>query len=739
MRKKLLIIIVVLSLSIFVNGQTRNEAEIVDIAIAKLSDLDKAAPSKWQMPSAEKVDSKLKLRKFIDKPQYKLMGYDNGGFVVVSTDKRIKPVLAYSDGVFNKDNISAGLKWWLGATEEALKRMSESVILPTKTSDIVVEPLIKTKWDQFPPFNNLCPESEEGKCYVGCVATAMAQIIAYNKYPNQVQFTGCYSLDYDPYNYVKVNVDRTYDWDNMLPQYTTGNYTPDQAKAVAELMFDCGLASKMCYGVELGSSAASLDAAYGLAYYFNYGDDKVMYYNRSAYNGEEWDDIILTELKGGRPILYGGYSEDGVYGHAFVLDGVDNEGLYHFNFGWHNAVDNGYYSLDYINTEYGGDFSFYSDMVTGIGQNAPVCEKTYMNFDGLDADIDNSFDEPNFDIIVNGLFNYDYRTFEGYIALTNDSLSPDEDNRLACFDDESLMSLDGYTEITFNVPYSKIEEGKVYHYYIVESKDGETWQRVRGSDEADSVWLEMKIEKIDGKIFANGRDIAALDEGIVIVNGIYYTLDEETTEATVVSRNGRKNTYSGDIIIPNVIQYNETEYKVTAIEESAFEECIDLVSVVVGDNVKTIKDYAFWSSGLEEIEFSSLSKLEEIGEGTFGYTYIESIAIPKSCVSFGSGFLMNTDINKVFVAWEEPCEIDNYVLYGIELGDVTLYVPTGTKSLYSEADGWGAFGEIVEYNPTGIKQHQSSSFTPQSSIYNINGTKGVSKGVNIIKRKKFLE
>jgi hypothetical protein len=108
---------------------------------------------------------------------------------------------------------------------------------------IIVEPLTKTKWGQGNPYNNLFPIAgsdreiydKDGRPLTNCVITAMAQIMAFYKYP--VRGNGQSNL-LMPQNITvpTVNLDFPHDWANMPNTYTS-SATEQQRNAVATLMY----------------------------------------------------------------------------------------------------------------------------------------------------------------------------------------------------------------------------------------------------------------------------------------------------------------------------------------------------------------------------------------------------------------------------------------------------------------------------------------------------------------------
>lgn len=304
------------------------------------------------------------------------------GFTIVSGDDRLPEIVGYSSqGSYDENNLPEGFISFMKAYQnlynkvnlgdvEALKNLAEikawrnkiaqkknaesSQANASAASTSAVAPLLgNIEWDQTSPYNNMCPKYDSVHvAATGCVATAMAQVMAYYKYPKQLK------ADIPGYvnrwNGIPMEVptitreEGIYDWDNMLPKYNKeANATQQQKDAVAKLMFHCGAAVKMDYG-PISSAAVS---ATKLAKYFGYDADLMMDLSRSSFTLDKWMQIIDTELAAGRPVLYGGQSSD--YGHQFICDGKDENGLYHINWGW-SGNQNAYFDLSILNPEKGG-------------------------------------------------------------------------------------------------------------------------------------------------------------------------------------------------------------------------------------------------------------------------------------------------------------------------------------------------------------------------------------------------
>ena len=321
-----------------------------------------------------------------DAAYYVIGNGQNKGYTIVSADDRLPAIVGYTvQGNFDERTLPAPYVAFITAYQKfaeavvagdarAVRLAAEAQALRESSSyaQPTVAPLLgNTQWNQGSPYNNLCPEYEKGKrSATGCVATAMAQVMAYWKYPLQLQTsTSAYTTSTNKIAVPAIDKDTagTYDWDNMLPQYKTEQYNDTQAAAVAKLMYHCGAAIRMDYGE---SSGAYINAE-RLATYFGYDKDLMMDLYRETFSLEQWNTLIDTELKAERPVLYSGQSSDG--GHQFVCDGSNGEGLYHINWGWGGYQD-GYFDITILNPEKGGigsgsasdGFNQYSDMIIGI-------------------------------------------------------------------------------------------------------------------------------------------------------------------------------------------------------------------------------------------------------------------------------------------------------------------------------------------------------------------------------------
>lgn len=486
------------------------------------------------MAKARKQGSKGELT-LSQESYYVFPNANSKGFTIVSGDDRLPEIVGYSSqGSYDENNLPEGFVSFMKAYQnlynkvnlgdaEALKNLAEIKAWRNKknasaeTSSAVAPLLGNIEWDQTSPYNNMCPRYDSVHvAATGCVATAMAQVMAYYKYPKQLK------ADIPGYvnrwNGIPMEIptitqeEGVYDWDNMLPKYNKeANATQQQKDAVAKLMYHCGAAVQMNYGPE---SAASVSAT-KLAKYFGYDADLMMDLNRSSFTLDKWMQIIDTELAAGRPVLYSGQASDG--GHQFICDGKDGEGLYHINWGW-SGSQNGYFDLSLLNPEKGGTGSGSStegynrlcSITIGIAPDngvvdaplATVPDIKAMNYGFLETTTKDHRMNPDeaFDFWLDyGLGNQTYQAFSGYAALG--ILQKDGSYRIVSqkahinvnpIPGEGMISI---VDVNFHVT-DAFEVGTVTLCPLY-SKDGENWTLCDVPSSFPSVLLKVTKTKMD--------------------------------------------------------------------------------------------------------------------------------------------------------------------------------------------------------------------------------------------------
>jgi len=281
------------------------------------------------------------------------------GFVIVSADDRFRPIVGYSDeGPFETENMSPELAFYLDRiieartsrnavffddTAEEWQSVMNSGKLLSRNGGRGVDFLCTTKWNQDSPYNLYAPAASSGpggRCYAGCVATAMSQVMKYWDHPLQ----GSGSHSYYCYGYGTQSANfgtTTYDWEHMPDRL--GGASQQEIEAVALLMYHCAVAVDMNFAPD-GSGANSWDVPSAIRQYFSYSNQASLK-GRDEYSLTNWQNMLKAQFDLGWPVYYSGFSNSG--GHAFVCDGYTDDDLFHFNWGWGGSSD-GWFVIDEI-------------------------------------------------------------------------------------------------------------------------------------------------------------------------------------------------------------------------------------------------------------------------------------------------------------------------------------------------------------------------------------------------------
>ena len=278
---------------------------------------------------------------------YYIVNFTPRGWALIAADDAVNPILGYSStGTFRKASQPDNLRGWLGNYADEIQRVIqrkdatrhkgwELPSIATRAAVGEIAPLIKVNWNQGSPYNKYCPKDAGGQSVVGCVAVAMAQAVSAMKYPSRP--TGEFSYTSPKYGSLYINYDQepTYNWNDII----SGANGKDD---VARLLYQCGVAVRMDYGVD-GSGTQCSYIATALQRNFSY-PTSVKFYSRSSYSGN-WKQLIVNELQSGRPVCYSGQDIKKGYGHCFNLDGYDGNNMFHVNWGWGGA-NNGFFTID---------------------------------------------------------------------------------------------------------------------------------------------------------------------------------------------------------------------------------------------------------------------------------------------------------------------------------------------------------------------------------------------------------
>lgn len=467
----------------------------------------------------------------------------NEGFVMVAASDNVRPILAYSEnGPFDASNPYNGAMFMLETYKNSISYAIEENIAATpdiagmwkslencgKLSDKRggrVGPLVQTKWNQNSPYNLYAPATQGGhagaggRCYAGCVATAMSQVMKYWDYPEHGEGSHGYNcVGYAPtyynYGYQYANFgETTYHW-NLMPR-SLNNATDEQIDAVATLMYHCGVSVDMTFDWD-GSGTYSDLVPPAMASYFDY--DYCQKKSRNSYSLVNWISMLKAEFDLGRPVYYSGQSSSG--GHAFVADGYNEDDFISFNFGWSGSDDN-WYQVDAID---------YSSSAAAIFNYVPT--PVYNNT--IQAPTNASITKTS-DVAQ-----------EATIAWTNPSKTMNNQNLTSI--DQIVITRDGNVIYTANNPTpgasmtyvdNTVPCYSTFEYKIFAVKEG-----VNG---APAVLSESFGPTCQWKIFATSGDMQGWKSGYIIA---YDGAGREIDRFTMT--NGNNTTYNMDVTIGKV-------------------------------------------------------------------------------------------------------------------------------------------------------------------------------------------
>ena len=311
-------------------------------------------------------------------PGLHVFNYENNGqkaFVIISGDQRIPPVLAHGENEFPLDTLPYGVADWMHHEVKyidsirSINKSQDDYIAnlwngemspfgynccddcpnwpdcqydPIGCGDIIpcgdenpcgentyfqYGPLMNTEWGQGCVYNELCP-SQDCRCnhtVTGCVATAMAQVINYFKFPN------------------------SYDYASILPRYTSADFGTTGADEVARLMFDVGESIDMNWACSSGANTTDVNDALEDDFGYSYGGDFGTYSSTGR---------VKQNIRWNKPVIFAGCRETATFiftwgykgCHAWVCDGYKGHSnncysylFYHMNWGWNNLY-NGWYA-----------------------------------------------------------------------------------------------------------------------------------------------------------------------------------------------------------------------------------------------------------------------------------------------------------------------------------------------------------------------------------------------------------
>ena len=327
------------------------------------------------------------------------------GYIVIAGDDRALPVLGYSRSPFPTDNICPSLVSWLHSYEDQIAYARENDIeadeyvraeweallsgspLPESKAGITVNQILTSTWNQPAPYNLYCPGTGNNKAPTGCVATAIAQVMRYWKYPE-------HGTGYNEYNYA-VFTDTNFNWQygtlyadfenahyewDLMPDNVTNQTDSASIKAVALINYHCGIALNMLYAPN-GSMAfvtvednilfdtnyypVRIAAENVIPHFFAYSPELDGRLSKEFDLGIDWINLLCGDLSKGLPIVFAGAAAEGPSaGHCFILDGCNVRQFFHCNFGWGGLYD-GNFRVDAL-TPHGSNFNMRQQALIGM-------------------------------------------------------------------------------------------------------------------------------------------------------------------------------------------------------------------------------------------------------------------------------------------------------------------------------------------------------------------------------------
>ena len=329
MKRTLLLVLTVFTNILLANAEPITKARALSIATKYINN-----------PKLSNDTPKTRSSQANEQPAYYIFTNPNDKkFVIISGESKLNELVGYGDKMTENPNDQPPyFKLFLKEYERVVKevRSKATATTPQRPIKRKVEPLLTCKWSQYDPFNKYTPLSNGQHTPTGCVATATAQVMFYNKWPKN-----------RPQDYIASTGDdakksATYWWDEM--KNTTNEMRAEQSRqAVGVLMYDIGKAVHMRYYIK-GSDSNLQRACNALRDKFDY---TVRYLDKNFLPANEFINEVMQEISDGYPVLVVGGP------HAFVYDGYDEQGLIHTNWGWGGEND-GYFDINIVTLNVSG-------------------------------------------------------------------------------------------------------------------------------------------------------------------------------------------------------------------------------------------------------------------------------------------------------------------------------------------------------------------------------------------------
>lgn len=637
----------------------------------------------------------------------------NGGFVIVSADDRTQDILGYAEhGEFNVQTMPCQMQWLLNYYEAAIEQLGSDDALVTGHSATRssqdwadISPIVDTQWGQGEPYNTLCPIHEGSRCVTGCVATAMAQVINYYRWP-QTQTTSVPAYKTQSHNIMMQELPaKQFDWNNM------GN------TAIAQLMLYCGQSVHMDYG-PAASGAMSYIVPTALINVFGFSKAASLA-ERDSYSDEQWNQMVYDELRQGHPVLYFGQSNAG--GHAFIVDGYAND-MYHLNWGWDGYCD-GYFTLDRLNPAMNGGYNYYQEMVVNACPpadagdiNRPkaivkkiICGERYLERSGSNV----SFPAFTVTCAVESDLSTE-ATLQVGLALYDDNGPV----KVLMQDTHNFMPNDSYTSEAQVTIDDDLPQGEYRIVAISRGSDTEEWTANLGSTVR---YIAVSVAETSMQLLPmpkSGDDRYIVEYGVHTIDGITYKLRSEKNRlyAHVLLYNETEK-YKGDIYIPNSVSYQNMIFNtfIDILDRlSLFCNSPELTSLSTPINLVIDSCPILTSIEIREgvISFYEIRNCPLLESVTYP-TSCNHLTAPNHCEKLSSITIKNNRTVEIDHNWSKesmpalkdiyfagdipPSSMEGYNLPQISK-DINIHIPQGTIEAYNYS--YWKDGNLIEDQPS---------------------------------------
>ena len=329
MKRTLLLVLTAFSNILLANAEPITQARALSIATKYINN-----------PKLSNDTPRTRSSQANEQPAYYIFTNPNDKkFVIISGESKLNELVGYGDKMTENPNDQPPyFKLFLKEYERVVKevRSKAATTTPQRPIKRKVEPLLTCKWSQYDPFNKYTPLSNGQHTPTGCVATATAQVMFYNKWPKNRPQDYIASIGDD------AKKSATYWWDEMK-NTTNEMRTEHSRQAVGVLMSDIGKAVNMRYYYR-GSDSNLQYACNALRDKFDY---TVRYLDKNFLPANDFLNEVMQEISDGYPVLVVGGP------HAFVYDGYDEQGLIHTNWGWGGEND-GYFDINIVTLNVSG-------------------------------------------------------------------------------------------------------------------------------------------------------------------------------------------------------------------------------------------------------------------------------------------------------------------------------------------------------------------------------------------------